>query len=366
MAFLLGAGILAGLVLWWVPKWQVSRSRGDSRFTNEHEARKVLAEILGGGLLLAGVWASIENLKISQQTLVTSQQGQRTEVMAKAVDRLNHDNEFTRMGAVMILGQLAEQSANDRGQVLKLLEAYLRARSPSDLQSFTHALGLEKPSSVDIAAAVQVLVRPIIRINESHPLILSHISFHDVDLHGARLDGAKMWGTHMGKVGLTGASLVGADVRNSVVWMLYGENTNAASSTFIATKISAEVNKFNLTRAKFLGCTIEMTSLKNANLQEAVFATSRLISVDLSHANLRSANFAATVPFEIDPSTGLRMKAEPNLKTKTELGGVNFTGADLSGCDLRGVDLTKTSGLTREQVSVAIQDAQTILPQHLR
>ncbi len=353
------------LVLWLVPKWQVAGSIDESRFTRENEARKVLAEIVGGTLLLAGLWTSVENLKVSQQTLLSSQQGQRTEVMAKAVDRLSHTDEFTRMGAVVILGQLAEQSTNDRKQVLKLLHAYLLARSPSEL-SADRTLGLVKPSSSDMAAAIQLLVGPIFGSNKSHRLNLSRIACHDVDLSGARLDGAYLWDTDMQRIHLDDASMVDADIRNSILWSIYGRNIDASESKFSATQISIDVSGLNLSRAKFLGCYIAVTSFNNANLSGTVFATTLLQDVDLSHADLRSANLAGTIPFDIDPQTGRKMKAEAHMPTKTVLAGVNFTRADLRGCDLRGIDLTQTKGLTREQIAVAITDNQTVLPNYLR
>src|SRR5689334_5118384 len=56
-ALLVVTGILAVFLLWKLPKWQVARSTAltdDNRFDRENEARKTLAQIIGGVVLLAG------------------------------------------------------------------------------------------------------------------------------------------------------------------------------------------------------------------------------------------------------------------------------------------------------------------------
>jgi hypothetical protein len=46
----------------------------------------------------------------------------------------------------------------------------------------------------------------------------------------------------------------------------------------------------------------------------------------------------------------------------TDVTGTNFCGADLRGADLCGLDLSKSRGLSRDQIAVAIIDAHTRLP----
>ena len=44
----------------------------------------------------------------------------------------------------------------------------------------------------------------------------------------------------------------------------------------------------------------------------------------------------------------------------------NFTRANLTGTDLRGVDLCKVVGLEAEQITHAVTDETTKLPEHLQ
>jgi len=57
---LIGVGVV--LALWLLPKWQVARSQGlsaENRFDRENEARKTLAQIIGGVFVLAGLYSSL-------------------------------------------------------------------------------------------------------------------------------------------------------------------------------------------------------------------------------------------------------------------------------------------------------------------
>src|SRR5215831_20616446 len=69
-------GLVALVVLWKVPQWQVGRiMRLDSkeRFDRVNEARKTLATILGGVVLLAGFFGTWQNLKLAQKSAELAQ-----------------------------------------------------------------------------------------------------------------------------------------------------------------------------------------------------------------------------------------------------------------------------------------------------
>jgi uncharacterized membrane protein len=76
-------GILVVLALWLLSRWQVARSQGltaGNRFDRENEARKTLAQIIGGVLVLAGLYSSL-------QTFDLQRQGQITDRFTKAIDQ---------------------------------------------------------------------------------------------------------------------------------------------------------------------------------------------------------------------------------------------------------------------------------------
>ena len=69
-------GILVVLALWLLPKWQVARSQGltsGNRFDRENEARKTLAQIIGGVFVLAGLYSSLQTFSLQQHTFSLQQ-----------------------------------------------------------------------------------------------------------------------------------------------------------------------------------------------------------------------------------------------------------------------------------------------------
>jgi hypothetical protein len=67
-------GILVVLALWLLPKWQAARSRGltdQNRFDRENEARKTLPQIIGGVLVMAGLYSSLQTFDLQRQGQIT-------------------------------------------------------------------------------------------------------------------------------------------------------------------------------------------------------------------------------------------------------------------------------------------------------
>jgi hypothetical protein len=99
---IVGAGCLAGLILWLVPKWQVTSLRSlkpAELFEQENEARRTLAQIIGGIVILAGLYFTSWNIKIAQtsadearnaatESRELTRQGQITDRFTKAIDQL--------------------------------------------------------------------------------------------------------------------------------------------------------------------------------------------------------------------------------------------------------------------------------------
>ncbi|MEA2261908.1 MAG: hypothetical protein QOH35_2990 [Acidobacteriaceae bacterium] len=76
--------LILTLILWRLAKLQAARSRGlnaDNQFDRENEARKTLAQIIGGLLLLAGLYSSMRSLDLQRE-------GQVTDRFTKASDQL--------------------------------------------------------------------------------------------------------------------------------------------------------------------------------------------------------------------------------------------------------------------------------------
>src|SRR4051794_31894941 len=103
--------------------------------------------------------------------------------------------------------------------------------------------------------------------------------------------------------------------------------------------------------------------LSNADLQGASFSSCLFQGTNLSNANLRRADFSGVVRYGVQPKTGIGLLERSILpNSRTVFAGANLSGADLKGCILRGIDLTRTTGLTRQQLETAVLDSETKLP----
>jgi len=141
---LLFVAVLVVLLLWKLPQWQVSRSKAltdDNRFDRENEARKTLAQIIGGVVVLAGLYSSMQTFDLGRQGQDLTREGQITDRYTKAIEQLgaiqsqaSKDGEplprlEIRLGGIYALERIARDSERDRGPILEVLTAYVRANS---------------------------------------------------------------------------------------------------------------------------------------------------------------------------------------------------------------------------------------------
>ena len=128
--------LLAVLAIWWLPKRQVARSQGvtdNNRFDRENEARKTLAQIVGGALVLAGLYSSIKTFDLQRQTENLQEQGQITDRFTKAIDQLGalspgggldangkpKTNLEVRLGGIYALERIARDSPKDQSTIME-------------------------------------------------------------------------------------------------------------------------------------------------------------------------------------------------------------------------------------------------------
>src|SRR5215472_14928391 len=161
-------GLVALVVLWKVPQWQVGRiMRLDSkeRFDRVNEARKTLATILGGVVLLAGFFGTWQNLRVaqesastSQKALLVSQEGQITDRFTKAIEQLGAVDAqgvkkmVVRLGGIYALERIANESERDHWPIVEVLCTYVRNVAPIKRQQSTRekqASSQRPNSSVD-------------------------------------------------------------------------------------------------------------------------------------------------------------------------------------------------------------------------
>jgi hypothetical protein len=92
--------LLFWLLLWKLPQWQVATVPAmKDRIDLESQSRQTLAQIVGGAVLLVGLY-------FTAQTLRTTQESQITDRFTKAIDQLGKDNLAVRLGGIYALERI--------------------------------------------------------------------------------------------------------------------------------------------------------------------------------------------------------------------------------------------------------------------
>ena len=338
MVALVGVGVVAsGLAFWALPRWQAeeARDQGSDKepFELENEARKTLAQALGGLFLVIGLAATWQQLVATEHTQQSArneqlyaqgvqqtasaleESGQITERYANAVDQLASEDEVVVHGAIHSLSRIGEDSERDREAVIRVLARWIQDVRPipevsaappgtpgADALAPTSAVG-PPPSLEDAVRALWVISHLQSGSDQATPPATptpKKVIVPCVDL---------------GRVSLPGASLTGFDLRGMCL------------------------TESDLTEATLTGAKLSQTTLTGAILTNAT-----LFEADLSLAILTSTKLGGA-----------------------KLAGANFSNANLSGADLRGADLSNVLAgtLIQDQIDKAQTDSGTQLPDGL-
>jgi hypothetical protein len=306
---LLAVGMIGGclfvLALIWLPKRQASRVQDvKDRLTVENAARQTLAQIIGGAVLIAGLfftWANLDvaqkNITITQETATKNQEiareGQLTDRFTKAIAQLGeHGPEklAVRLGGIHALARIAKDSKEDHWPIMEVLTAYVRETAPrlpeppkdappskGDQSPWEEpqvlGLGQEPPTTqkqrlprpaADIQAILTALGRRTQTYGngEQQRLDLTNTDLGGANLMFARLQGANLMHTHMQGANLAGAQLQGADL-----W------------------------RARLQGARLGGAQLQGADLGGAQLQGADLGGAQLQGADLADVNLEGAYY---------------------------------------------------------------------------
>jgi hypothetical protein len=227
------------------------------RLTVENAARQTLAQIIVGAVLMAGLFFTWENLKITQETATKSQEtatkdqeisreGQITDRFTKAIAQLGDDKLQIRLGGIYALERIARDSEKDHVPIMEVLTACVRentprkerqaskqeASSPSETQPTASNTPLPLPAA-DIQAVLTVLGRRTRTFNhgESQRLDLTGADLRRAFLRGAHLEGADLAEARLERAVLAEAHMEGANLwrarlEGADLWKAHLEGAN--------------------------------------------------------------------------------------------------------------------------------------------
>ncbi|WP_336111177.1 pentapeptide repeat-containing protein [Streptomyces sp. PTD9-10] len=285
------------------------------RLNAVNNVRTTLLQTVGGAAVLFGGYATWRQLRVSQDGLNATREGNITDRFSRAVDQLGSDKLDVRIGGIYALWRIADHSDRDREAVVSIMAAYLRTHLPWPPQEAAVpadvSINSVPPLETRAADAQTALTCLGVLYQERRPewlnVSLTDLRRADCDglwLHGVNFDGACMEAASVYQVNLSKASLIAANLRH------------------------AELGTSILHRVRCL----------QADLRGARLVKADLRSADFSRADLREANLRKTCAQE-----------------------AVFAGADLRLADLRGCDLTDAD-LREARLEGALASDLTIWP----
>jgi uncharacterized protein YjbI with pentapeptide repeats len=331
---------------------------------------------------------AVEQLGATRDTLkkaLTSTDGAATEPHTFTETEPNLE---VRLGAVYALERVARDSERDHWPIMEVLCAYVRnpqnsgapIARPADAFSSTSNRYMEwlislPPPRVDIQAVLTVLAR-----RQSVRVEREHAQGHSLDFGNANLQRAiflkgQFAGANFVGAYLDRASLRGADLRNTTFMTAHLEEADMVRTRLDGSWLGSGV----MNGASLHQASCERTNFDKTYLNDAAFNGARLVESDFYGAHLRDTRFNGAVlrdvRFEGAFASGASFLGAELLNVEflgaklyaaqfvdTKFHGGSFYGSQLDGAAFFGSDLTTVTGLSMEQISIAMGDASTILP----
>lgn len=176
-------------------------------------------------------------------------------------------------------------------------------------------------------------MRLVLCNNDLSGAILQRTNLSSTDLAGAKLQDAMLVEAIIDRARLQEVDLTGSDLTKIQGSRADFQKANLAGVTFA---------KSELLRADFSQANLEGANLSKSELGRAVFAAAKLNGANLSYSNLARADFS-----------------------DAHLENADFTRAYTFLTRIEGADLSKTIGLSQEQLDLACGDGDTQLPEGL-
>ncbi|MFP3867872.1 MAG: pentapeptide repeat-containing protein [Desulfobacteraceae bacterium] len=287
---ILGALGVFALALWKVPEWQVA-GYGDVIKPEKipdyvNEFLKTLAQILGGLVLLYGLYLTWRRITATEKTVELTREGQVTERFTRAIEQLGSDRLEIRLGGIYALERIAWDSERDHWPIMEVLTAYVREhaswppKTPEEqptesIESQPTGEKEQQPEPkppIDIQAILTVIGRrnPDFAQRKLKPL----------DLRGTDLRGTYLVGANLQKAFLSEANLQKAVLRGANLQRANFSKANLQQAFFVSANLQeAWLFGANLKEAWLFGANVQKTYLREANMQQA----------DLRKADLRGA-----------------------------------------------------------------------------
>jgi hypothetical protein len=121
---MLGVAGIAGAVLYGLALWKIPDSMHLHGAQDRYNARILVVSV--GGAVVVGI-----GLLYTARTYSLSHRGQITDRFTNALEQLDADKLYVRVGGIQALGRLIQDSPIHHDDVIEVLAAFVRDRAPA-------------------------------------------------------------------------------------------------------------------------------------------------------------------------------------------------------------------------------------------
>ncbi|MFG6105352.1 pentapeptide repeat-containing protein [Leptothoe sp. EHU-05/26/07-4] len=286
-----------------------AKRRADLINSNRNNVLQVAQTIAGLGFI-ATAYLAWQNYKLTEDKNVTDR-------FSKAVEMLASEKIEVRLGGIYSLERIARDSKEDHPVVMEVLTAFIREKSPHQVESYDpydqedayfkeeYRADPENFDALCINEDIQSVLSVIGRRNSSFDSTGRIIKLPLTRLFGVELTGANLEKARISRADLGAAELVGANLANATLVYTLFDRANLQEAT---------LRQADLHGADLVGACLVKTNLYSANLTHT-----NLMQADLEGADLKKAKLIQAKLF------------------KANLTGTNLTGAALEGANLQKI-----------------------------
>jgi len=328
------------LVLWLVPKLQAARVGPDGskdRFDSENEARKSLAQLLGGITFLATFYITWSNFSVEKDKAYA-------EEFAKAVEQLSRTDIPERIGGAYGLERLSRSSPKDYDNVVEILTETIRSDTQVDFEKRTFEAPLIIPSAnKDKGRIFRILGRRVkLSTGREDGLRLNGADLRGVDGHEGHFEWAVFDDSDLRTANFYHAHLSHAEFINANGNVLPVSDPKLAEQNKLQIEQRAKSsNKCDVPGS--LTSQLRDVSFTSADLSDAIFAEGKFQGASFNDAVLARAHF------------------ENAQLQRAKFIDSDLTGASFKGAHIEGAVFLHVKGRTPSMFQSSIKDECTTI-----
>jgi uncharacterized protein YjbI with pentapeptide repeats len=287
-----GSGILITVVVIRAFTWAdmtASMTVVKDRVAAENEVYRTLGQVLGGALILAGLYFTSKSFAVARQS-------QATDRLSSALESLASADLPRRLGGINSLAAQLKNPAADYDMICETLCGFIRATTTEPSYVDEH----KQAPREDVQAALVALGnrrRSGFRTHRFllHKVILPGATFDNGDYAGFQFDHADLSGSSFFRANLAAARFLQASVSDC--------NFNQCDLRRCdfrgANAKQARFRRAFLDRTLFNKCNLTQSSFDGTTLTRVVFASSTLSGASFLDAHLRSCNVAGVLVHDL-------------------------------------------------------------------